>query len=339
MSPQYMSRFTLILLTALALTSALVLLMAGTPTPAAAAGVPDWQQMHGNRPMTQTMPMLHGNRPMTHTMPTTATTPPGMNRHMQQGQGMMGNMPMHSADTGEQMVMMGRRMQRMGMMMQMMGHMHAMMDQMHGMMGDDMDMMQGMMQDTMPMTRPMGMMDMGPMHAMMGQMMNMMAEMQQMHKMMGMMHGPMAHGMNQVPLTDTLPLSPTMFVSPTMSMVLPPGPLTVQAGAVMIKVTPLNLADANADTIDFAVEFNSHSQPIDPNLAQTATLVIGEVTVSPIVWETASPSGHHVRGVLRFPQRAVDGTPVLAGATEVSLVLSGLPDQSEQTLIWRINPQ
>lgn len=346
MITQRMIHFAFVPLAALALMAALFLAVARVPTPAVAAGIPDWQQ----------------SQPMTHTMPITETTPPRMEHRMHQdmmGQekGMMGDMPMHPSGMGDQMVTMGRRMQMMGMMMQMMGQMQGMMDHMHGMMGGDMGMMQGRMQGNRPMTHTMPMtgsmrmgegmgmmgkgmmempmMDMNGMHTMMGQMMDqMMAEMHEMHQSMGMAHGPMAPGMDHA-----MPMTDTALVSPTTSIVSPPAPLTVQAGAVEIKVTPLNVEDTDADTLDFAVEFNSHSQAIDLDLAQTATLTLGDVTVEPTAWETATPSGHHVRGVLHFPRTTEDGSALLADATEIALVIGGLPDGSEQTLIWRINPQ
>jgi hypothetical protein len=210
-----------------------------------------------------------------------------------------------------------------------------------------MGMMQGNrpMTHTMPMTGAIGegmgmmgkgmmempMMDMNGMHTMMGQMM---AEMHEMHQSMGMGHGPMAHRMDRA-----LPMTNTALVSPTMRIVSPPRSLTIHAGAIEIKAMPLNLEDAAAETLDFAVEFNSHSQAINLDLKQTASLTIGDTSVEPTAWETATPSSHHVRGVLHFPRTTEDGSALLANATEITLVIGGLPDGSEQTLIWRINPQ
>ena len=121
-------RYLSIPLFAMALVTALIFLIANNSTPVAAIGIPDWQQTHGNQPMTHTMPM-------THTGPMTGMTPP-MNDHSQhQGavmadkqQGMMDNMPMHQADMSEQMTTMGRRLQMMGMMMQMMEQQSSMME-------------------------------------------------------------------------------------------------------------------------------------------------------------------------------------------------------------------
>ena len=68
-------RFTLVPLTAAALLAVLVWLIAAPPTPVAAAGTSDWQQMGGTLPMTGTMPM-------------TTTMPAMMHQMMQQMQQM-----------------------------------------------------------------------------------------------------------------------------------------------------------------------------------------------------------------------------------------------------------
>lgn len=203
MKIERLTQFAFVPLTAFALLLAL-LFVVGEPASALASSPTDWQQMHGNQPMTATMPMTE--------------TAPAVNAHQaHHGQapndvkGMMGELPMHHIGMGQQMAMMGRHLQMMGMMMQMMGHLHDMMDEMHGMMGDDMSMMHGMtgngmmdcsmsMTPTMPMTDTMGtgmgmmgeepmampMMDeMAPMHEMMSMMMEhmtaMLDEMKQMH--------------------------------------------------------------------------------------------------------------------------------------------------------------
>lgn len=335
---QRISRFIFIPLSALVLVTALVFLIAGASTPAVAAGIPDWQQ----------------TQPMTHTMPLTETTPPMMDRRMHQGmmgqeKGMMGDMPMHPSGMGDQMVTMGRRMQMMGMMMQMMGQMHGMMDHMHGMMGGDMGMMQGMMHGrrpmthTMPMTGAMGMgegmgmmgkgmmempmMDMNGMHTMMGQMMGqMMAEMHEMHQSMGMGHGAMNHTM---PMTSTTPSAMNGAAQSDLTQ-------SAQVGTVEIVVAATNLQDAAATTLDFNVALNSHSEEIDIDLAKSATLRIGEIEITPTAWETASGKGHHIKGVLRFPRSTEDSSALLTDATEISLVIGGLPGDAERTFTWPV---
>lgn len=305
MSNQRIIHFTRVLLTALALVVALVFLTASPSTPALAANATsDWRQMNGHMPMTDTMSMT-GTMPMTESM------------------------SMHQRDMGPHMVMMGRMMQMTGMMMQMMGHMHEMMEA-------DMPMMHGAMPvtGTMPMSdsmdmdmMDMDMMDMSAMHEQMGQMMKMMAAM---HEMMGMMPGAMHGG---TPVTNTTSLSGTTDAG------LANLTQTVQVGTVEIKVTPLNLPDTEAATLDFAIELNSHSQEIDIDLAKTASLTIADRSLNPTVWETAIPKGHHIQGVLQFSRTAEDGSALLADAPEISLVIGGLPGDVERTFTWEVNSQ
>lgn len=376
MTTQRLVRCALIPLTAVTLIAALLFLTMRNPSPATAADLPEWQQTHGNAPMTHTMPMTETQSPMT-------------DHQMHEGMAGMGNEMMNQAQAGmgEQMVSMGRRMQMMGMMMQMMGQMHKMHEQMHGqmhgqmqgqmqgMMNQEMPMMQGMMDQAMPMTHTMpmtddmtmgadkgmmdgmmggtmdmpmmdGMMDMDAMHGMMGQMMDtMMAEMHAMHQMMGMGHGAMDHGaMNHdtashapaqheamtpgAPMTHTMPAAGATGVTPT--------DLTqsAQAGAVEIIATALNLTNVDAATIDFEIALNSHSVTIDLDLVNSAILRVGAVEVAPAVWETTTPAGHHIKGLLRFPRTTEDGAALLAEATDITLVISGLPDDAERTFTW-----
>ena len=340
---QRITHFTLVPLTALALVAALVFLTAGPSTPALAADTtPDWQQMNGHMPMTGTMSMMD-SMSMMDTMSVTGTMPAMMNQMMQQMQTMMGQqmammdsmsmtstMPMHQLGMGAHMGMMGRMMQMTGMMMQMMGHMQ-------GMMEAGMPMMHGAMPmtGTMPMSHSMGMgmmdmmdmMDMSAMHEQMGQMMKMMAAM---HEQMGMMPGAMHGG---TPVTNTASLSGTTDAGQADLT------QTVQVGTVEIKVTPLNLPDTEAATLDFAIELNSHSQEIDIDLAKTASLTIADRSLNPTAWETVTPKGHHIRGVLQFSRTAEDGSAHLADATEISLVIGGLPGDAGRTFTWEVNSQ
>ncbi len=330
---QRLRRYLSIPLFSCALLTALFLLIANSATTVSAAGSTDWQQHHGNQPMTHTMPM-------------TGTTPPmtDHSRHqgpaMGEGQGMMDKMPMQQAGMGEQMTTMGRRMQMMGMMMQMMGQMHGMMDHMQGMMGGDMPMMQGNMPmtHTMPMTMPMAMgegkgmmdggmmempmMDMEAMHGIMGQMMDqMMAEMHELHQMHQTMDMS-GHMQHNTPMTATT------------GAVAADSPQTAQVGTVEIVVTAINLHETDADTLDFNVAFNSHTEAIAIDLAQSAKLLLGDSELTPTAWETDTPEGHHIKGILRFARTAeLD----LTNAAELSLVIGGLPADTEQTFTWAVN--
>ncbi len=109
--------------------------------------------------------------------------------------------------------------------------------------------------------------------------------------------------------------------------------LVDEQGAVSVAVTPLDLAAAGA-TIDFQVVMNTHSVELDMDLAGLATLETdGGLSLTPAAWDAAS-GGHHVSGVLSFPA-TVDGAPVLAGATRISLTIRGV-DAPERVFAWAL---
>jgi hypothetical protein len=371
MSTHRLIRFTLVPLAASVLLTALVLLTAEASPPVAAADAPDWQQLRGPRSITSTMPMTAAMPAMMGQMMEQMQQ---MQTMMGQMMPMTSTMPMHQPGMGMRMEMMGRMMQMMGMMHDMMHpttmpmtrtmpmaapHMGRMM-QMMGMMMQMTGMMHELSSHNMPMTgtmpmgrgMDMGMMDMMPMMQMMQQMMgqmvpmsgtlpmtptmpmgagmqpDMMQMMGQMMQMMNAMHGRMGGTMT---MTNTAPVSGTTGAAPTAQT------QTAQVGAVEIKVTPTNLQATAADTLDFAVELNSHSAEIDLDLAESARLLVGDDELTPVAWQAATPRGHHVAGVLRFARTDDEEETVLDEATEITLVISGLPGVEEQTFTWQLD--
>jgi hypothetical protein len=287
-----------------------------------------------------------------------------MQAMMGHGMGMMdanmpmsGTMPMHQPGMGPMMGMMGRMMQMTGMMHEMM---QPCVDRMAG------APMRGAMPITgmMPMTGTLSMGRPGGPHMMqmMGQMMQMMGMMQEMI-MMDMGGRPMMQGAS--PMTGTMPMTGAMpmgqSMMPMMGMMqqmldqmqqMMGGALmttttpasgtaaselmvertqTAQAGAVTVKVTPLNYHDAQAATLAFHVVLDTHSGELDVDLAKTATLHVGDTELTPSAWESDSPKGHHVQGVLHFP------APDVAGANAVTLIIDGLPEQETATFNWTLN--
>jgi hypothetical protein len=209
-----------------------------------------------------------------------------------------------------------------------MGSMHGMMGQMAQMMQQMMAPCQAMLVSGASVTATMPMSGAMPMRQ--GVQPGMMQMMRQMMQIMSMMQGT---------ISDTLLMTNTVPVSGATGAGLPDLTQVAQAGAVEITVTAANLWDAEAATLDFMVELNSHSEEIDIDLAKTASLRIGDDEVTPVAWETASPKGHHVTGVLRFDRLDENGESLFSDATETSLVIRGLPGDAEHTLRWQINPQ
>src|SRR5699024_9639335 len=70
------------------------------------------------------------------------------------------------------------------------------------------------------------------------------------------------------------------------------------AGAVTVEVVPL--VDDEILDIAFAITLETHSVELDFDLAEQATLLIGNAEFAPTSWEPNALEGHHVKGTLRF---------------------------------------
>jgi hypothetical protein len=98
---------------------------------------------------------------------------------------------------------------------------------------------------------------------------------------------------------------------------------TVQAGDVEVILTPVTL---DASGAVFRVELDTHTTPLDLDMAASARLRVNDTTTSDTAsWDGQRPGGHHREGTLRFT------TPVPAAAT-VELRITGLP--ADVTVSW-----
>jgi len=223
--------------------------------------------------------------------------------------------PAPAAPTAAQMQM-GQQMQMMGMMMQMMGMMQS---RMAGeMMQPGMREGKGAMGDEM---------QMAPMMGMMGQMMEKMGEGTMGKGMMG------GGGMGQMgagaPVTGT-----ATAASPASA---PGGAVgqSVEGGGVTVKVTPANLKDSDADTLDFTVSLDTHTVELNYDLVQLAVLTdnLGN-EYSPASWTPEQSDGHHVGGLLSFGDRV---TILEEGVTELTLTVKDVAGIAERFFVWSIN--
>lgn len=74
----------------------------------------------------------------------------------------------------------------------------------------------------------------------------------------------------------------------------------VVADGVTVAVTPANLGP-DAKTWDFTIVFDTHSQELSDDPAQSAVLLDGRgKQFKPTAWEGAASGGHHREGVLKF---------------------------------------
>lgn len=56
----------------------------------------------------------------------------------------------------------------------------------------------------------------------------------------------------------------------------------------------------DAKTWDFAVTLETHTQDLDDDLVQSATLLADGTPHRPLGWDGPPPGGHHRKGILRF---------------------------------------
>jgi hypothetical protein len=78
---------------------------------------------------------------------------------------------------------------------------------------------------------------------------------------------------------------------------------TLRTGGVTVRVTPTNLSDPMAATIDFKVVIDTHAGDLF-DLTQIAALWGETGLVSPSAW-SGGRGGHHLEGILSFPASAL----------------------------------
>ncbi len=106
---------------------------------------------------------------------------------------------------------------------------------------------------------------------------------------------------------------------------------TKEEASVTVAVTPLNLNDKSAATLDFKIALNTHSVDLGYDLTAIATLSnnAGE-KVQPAKWDGPAGGGHHREGTLSFPQLKNRGQAL-------TLTLRGIADVPERTFTWKVN--
>ena len=131
------------------------------------------------------------------------------------------------------------------------------------------------------------------------------------------------------------PVAPTQ---PQPVTTVPSGSLTRSAavGAVTVELTPLNLGDIKASTLDFKVVMNTHSVELGVDLAKLAVLEVGDNEVAAKVWQGPAGGGHHVQGTLSFPGVNAASKPVLEGAKSITVVIRNLAGMPERKFTWNV---
>lgn len=97
---------------------------------------------------------------------------------------------------------------------------------------------------------------------------------------------------------------------------------------VKVMVTLQNIPN-DAKTWAFAVALETHTQPMNDDLAKSALLIAGGKQYLPLGWEGSPPGGHHRKGLLRF------GAIVpLPASVELQIRLIG--DPSPRNFRWQL---
>jgi len=146
--------------------------------------------------------------------------------------------------------------------------------------------------------------------------MGMMGQMPMMHgmNMSGMMHQmPMMQGMNMGSMMQGGMEMGGMMGQPgagqpnaTAGKPAADGVQSGELGAIAVKVTPPDLSTLTGDSLDFVVDLNATGASLAFDLADLATLRIGDQTLDATAWVVAFDHNHHVNGVLSFPAPAGD---------------------------------
>jgi hypothetical protein len=290
--------------------------------------------------MMQRMAAMHSSMAMTHTMPMTGAMPMA---------GAPGSVDMtHEQQMGRMMIMMGRMMQMMGEM-QMQGGMSGMGGSMCDMMGGEGCKMMESMDHSGSGGMDHGSMGSGMCDMMGGEGCKMMESMDHSGSG-GMDHGSMGSGMcdmmggegcgmmgdtggmehGNMGAASSMTPTQTMTATTTASeaSAAPQGTADTrrsEVGRLTVSATPLNLADLQATTLDFALVGDGPG--IDPgvDLARLASLRFGSQQITATAWQPET-------GVLSFP--ASD----LTGVRMVTLMIRNLADAPLRTFTWTLSP-
>ena len=105
---------------------------------------------------------------------------------------------------------------------------------------------------------------------------------------------------------------------------------TAEIGGVSMSVTPLNLAEREATTIDFQIAMDTHSGALPSDMLASARLVEeGGAEIAPLAW-SGGKGGHHLSGRLSFPAAGSEKLAVL------TLVLRSAGGRNDARFEWSI---
>jgi len=107
-------------------------------------------------------------------------------------------------------------------------------------------------------------------------------------------------------------------------------------GAVEVMIQPRNLMSPAGDLLEFDVSMSTHSVDLSMDLAKLSTLETDlGVRVAAGFW--SGGSGHHVEGLLTFPEADPSGNRILDGARLITLRIEGV-DAPVREFQWELLP-
>ena len=98
------------------------------------------------------------------------------------------------------------------------------------------------------------------------------------------------------------------------------------AAGVTVKATPRALP---GKAWEFAIVLESHSQELNDDLLNTASLRAGKKAVAAAGWQGDPPGGHHRKGVLRF-------SATEAGVPEIELRITRVGEPRPRSFRWQL---
>ena len=101
------------------------------------------------------------------------------------------------------------------------------------------------------------------------------------------------------------------------------------AAGVLVVVTPKTV-ELSAKVWEFEVAMDTHTKPLNENLAQVAVLVdeAGR-RYAPLAWQGDPPGGHHRKGVLQFSAPAEE-------PKAIELQIEGIGGAGTRTFRWEL---
>jgi hypothetical protein len=110
----------------------------------------------------------------------------------------------------------------------------------------------------------------------------------------------------------------------------PLAPRTSDGGGVRVVVTP-KAAEPGAAVWEFEVVMDTHTKPLDEDIAHAAVLVDDSGRQHPaLAWQGDPPGGHHRKGILRFPLPA-------ERSKIIELQISGVGGPGKRVFRWELN--